>query len=450
MSPTFQRSTLDGASLAERAAAVLRDNDLGSLVTAAPELYPHMWSWDAAFISVGLAHLDPNRAIRELETLLAAQWRTGMLPHIVFSDASADYFPGPDRWGTEVSPDAPVSVRTSGICQPPVHVIALDRILQIAQRTGNGDAVESFARNNWFKMYSWHRWLALQRDPHGTGLLEIVHGWESGMDNAPRWDGPYRGVHVGNDLPAYTRRDLAVVGDGGQRPSDSEYDRYLWLIEEMRRVRYEPAEVLRTSSFHATDVFTTAIFVVASETLAHLGARLGQPAEQVDELRYWADRSRAAVVASRDPATGLARDRDERTGEWLAQETIAGFAPLLCGGLDTVAEDRLWSTMCGTAWAGHPGFFAAVPPSTTPASVHFESRRYWRGPQWPVMSWLLGWALDRRGHGERAAGMRAEGLRLTADAAFGEYYEPFTGEPLGSRNQSWTAAVVLDWLANPA
>jgi glucosylglycerate hydrolase len=34
------------------------------------------------------------------------------------------------------------------------------------------------------------------------------------------------------------------------------------------------------------------------------------------------------------------------------------------------------------------------------------------------------------------------------DGCFGEYYEPFTGEALGSDDQSWTAAVALDWLAD--
>ena len=28
-----------------------------------------------------------------------------------------------------------------------------------------------------------------------------------------------------------------------------------------------------------------------------------------------------------------------------------------------------------------------------------------------------------------------------------ENLEPYTGEPLGSMDQSWTAAVALDWLA---
>jgi hypothetical protein len=35
-----------------------------------------------------------------------------------------------------------------------------------------------------------------------------------------------------------------------------------------------------------------------------------------------------------------------------------------------------------------------------------------------------------------------------ADGGFGEYFNPFTGRSLGSTDQSWTAAVALDWLAN--
>lgn len=32
---------------------------------------------------------------------------------------------------------------------------------------------------------------------------------------------------------------------------------------------------------------------------------------------------------------------------------------------------------------------------------------------------------------------------------FGEYYDPYTGEALGSTYQSWTAVVALDWLLEP-
>ncbi len=83
---------------AARAAYLLRGNDLGVMTTAAPLLYPHMWSWDAAFVAIGLAPLSVERAVVELDTLLSAQWRNGMIPHIVFANGVDGYFPGPARW----------------------------------------------------------------------------------------------------------------------------------------------------------------------------------------------------------------------------------------------------------------------------------------------------------------------------------------------------------------
>lgn len=106
--------------LAARAAYLLRGNDLGTMTSAAPRLYPHMWSWDAAFVSVGLAPLSVERAVVELDTLLSAQWSNGMIPHIVFASGVDGYFPGPARWQVnELAAHAPVGVHTSGITQPP-------------------------------------------------------------------------------------------------------------------------------------------------------------------------------------------------------------------------------------------------------------------------------------------------------------------------------------------
>ncbi|PRX50421.1 hypothetical protein B0I33_102542 [Prauserella shujinwangii] len=441
---------ISSTGLAARAAVVLRDNDTGTLVTASPRLYPHMWSWDAAFIAVGLAHLDVGRAVAELDTLLDAQWRDGMIPHIVFTGAT-DYFPGPDRWGTDAAPQRPRHVRTSGICQPAVHAIAVHRIVNVARRTSAADAelARRFAERAWPGLYRWHRWLVRHRLPDPSGLVTIVHGWESGMDNSPRWDLPYAAVRPGPDLPPYVRLDLAGVGHPGERPSDDEYDRYLWLVEQMRRAGYRPDEVVRTSDFLVGDVFGTALFALACDVLAKLGDDLGQNRAEIAALRAWSARARAAVAASCRPGTGLARDRDVRADRWLDAETLAGFAPLLCGGAGTRVEARLLDLLDGPRWAGHPALLAAVPPSVSPHSPDFDARRYWRGPQWPVLAWLLGWAFERRGWSQRAAGLREQGLRLVSDGSFGEYYEPFTGEPLGSTRQSWTAAVVLDWLCGP-
>ena len=67
-------------SIAARAAYILRDNSTGLITKAAPTLYPHQWSWDAAFNAIGLATTDLPRARLELDSLFAGQWRNGLLP----------------------------------------------------------------------------------------------------------------------------------------------------------------------------------------------------------------------------------------------------------------------------------------------------------------------------------------------------------------------------------
>ena len=130
--------------MATRAAYILRDNSIGVTTKAAPALYPHQWSWDAAFNAIGLAVVDLPRARLELDSLLRGQWRNGMVPHIVFDPDADGYFPGPDRWAcAQFSADAPREVLTSGICQPPVHAIAAARIVEVAAAD---DASLSWAR----------------------------------------------------------------------------------------------------------------------------------------------------------------------------------------------------------------------------------------------------------------------------------------------------------------
>ena len=139
-------------------------------------------------------------------------------------------------------------------------------------------------------------------------------------------------------------------------------------------------------------------------------------------------------------------DVDLRAGKWLRTETIAGFAPLIAGGMPLTMRHQLIDLLTGPRWAGHPSLKYALPPSTSPHSAAYDPDCYWRGPVWPVFTWLLTWALRRSGEYPVAADLRAASLEQLSDEAFGEYYQQQTGEPLGSLRQSWTAAVALDWL----
>ncbi len=64
-----------------------------------------------------------------------------------------------------------------------------------------------------------------------------------------------------------------------------------------------------------------------------------------------------------------------------------------------------------------------------------------------MITWFLAHQARRGGDQDLFERLREAAVAQLGDLQFGEYYEPFTAEPLGSRRQSWTAAVALEWLA---
>jgi hypothetical protein len=97
-----------------------------------------------------------------------------MVPHIVFRKNDPDYFPGPGIWQSNTV------IPTSGHSQPPV---AASAILTMVETGGADD--ETRARVFFPKLMAWHRWWHEMRDPDGTGVVGIIHPWESGRDNCP-------------------------------------------------------------------------------------------------------------------------------------------------------------------------------------------------------------------------------------------------------------------------
>jgi hypothetical protein len=437
--------------LVAEAGKILRRNDMGGWTRAAPELYPHQWSWDSAFIAIGLAHLDTRRAAQELRTLFAHQWKTGKVPHIVFNPKAPpeSYYPGAEHWACAASsPDAPPSPPyTSCLCQPPVHAIAALRILEAARREDEKALAEAtaFLREIYPRLFAWHRYLATFRDPERSGLITIYHPWASGTDNSPRWDDALAAIEVG-EMAAYPRFDLQHLDDPSERPASAEYDRYLWLVKLIKGAGCDERAISRSHPFLVKDVLFSAVLVAANEALLEIAEVVEAPDEERDLLEGWAGRGRKGLKECWDEKLGLCLDYDLRADKPLRARTVAGFAPLVAGRQSPERLEALLGKLDSSAFAGHPEMRWPLPPSTSPEETGFHPRSYWRGPVWPVANWLLWWSLIRAGEPERAARIRRVSLDQIAEGGFAEYFEPFTGEPLGSNSQSWTAAVVLDWL----
>jgi hypothetical protein len=368
------------------------------------------------------------------------------VPHIVFDPNAPDYRPGPDLWASAAVSDlAPRTVATSGIIQPPVHAIAVWRLLEVAPR----DAIRSRVAALYPKLLAWHRYLAERRDPEGSGLITIYHPWE-GTDNSPRWDAALARITVG-EIPPYGRTDVSVVS-ADERPTSAEYDRYIWLVSLLRDAGYDDATIQKTHPFLIKDVQKSAVFSAACRSLERIAEFVGAPKKERSEIAGWRERSGRAVQTSWDGALGLALDTDLRSGAPVRVATSAGLCTLLVPDVDPQIAERTEQTLFGPDFAGAPDIAFPVILSTARSSPEFRPRAYWRGPAWPLSNWLLWWGMTQQGSDASAARLRAPNLALLSrpDAQFAEYFEPFTAEPLGSLDQSWTAAVALDWVASEA
>lgn len=427
--------------------AVLKTNDLGASTKPAPQLYPHQWSWDSAFIAIGLAHTNVDRALLEIETLFNAQWKDGRVPHIVFNPQAHDYFPGPERWMcSQLNSGASVTPATSGIIQPPVHALAVSII---ASRTKD-EGVRRRIKELYPKLVAWHRYLLTERDPEKIGLITIYHPWESGTDNSPRWDSVLANVKVG-DVPPYERRDTKHVADPSERPTQKEYDRYLWLVESLKKSKYLDSQVYKTHPFLVKDALMSSVFALSNDKLIELHDEFGGSKSELADLKEWQNRVLDGLLEhswNRDKR--LALDLDAENGcSQINVSTCAGLSPILIPNLDAAKARDISNRIFDADFAGNKDLKFAVVPSTTPGSTGYHPRAYWRGPSWPPVNWLLWYGLKQNGLQKEANALRQANLDLLCrpEAKFGEYFELKEGTQLGSADQSWTAAVVLDWLA---
>jgi hypothetical protein len=213
----------------------------------------------------------------------------------------------------------------------------------------------------------------LRERQHPSGLVAAAHPWETGCDDSPRFD------HWGAD-------DLARW-----------YDVKGALVTTPGRVAFDCAPV----SLSALVAWNGALLGINTRTL-------------VDAL------------ASRwDGMVGTWVDGGD--GEWTSgrTRTLEALLPLLV--LDQ-PEALVQVT--------DPGAFGAP---FGPLSVHrsepsFDRRRYWRGPVWPQLAYLL-WL--------SGADVAETSVRGASESGFSEYWDGDDGTGLGAVPQSWSGLVLL-------
>lgn len=431
--------------LVDNARRILQANWKDGFTVPTNKLYPFQWNWDSGFTSIGHSYFDLSYAIRELESLFSGQWENGMIPHIIFhSEKEKTYFPNYDFWDSGVNPGAPQNPKSSGITQPAVHGFVLENLLE---KFPDNELLISFVKDVFPKVVNSHRFFYTYRDPEREGLMYIFHPWESGRDNSPLWDESLDRIVIKEDeLPAYERRDIHLAPTE-ERPTSYQYDRYVYLLQFGKQYKYEEEGIFRESPFLVQDTLMNAVLIKSNQSLINIGNRFGW---DVGELKEWQQQAQPRFnekLWNEELQTYTAFD--VRGGHHIAHQEIGGLVALYA---EIPSVERAQKLNDYLQSLHDRGFY--ICPSFDVDSPLFDSKRYWRGPVWSQMNWMIHYGLKKYGFAAMAEVVKSDLIELVSKMGFYEYFESQKGlakdlaSGYGGGDFSWTAACTLDLLKN--
>jgi putative isomerase len=344
------------------------------------EWFHGFWSWDSWKQAVALAYYDTELAQNQIKAMYDFQDDLGMIADCVYRDTI-------------------IEVHNWRDTKPPLSTWAIWRTYEQSKDV-------NFLKAMFPKAEKYHQWWYKYRDHDQNGLCEygstdgtlVAAKWESGMDNAVRFD------------------DVELVQNNA----------YAW-------------------SMNRESVDLNAYLFAEKGYLAQIAEVLGDEGKQENYLKESEILKQQIQSVFYDEESGWFYDVDLKTKEQLKAYGAEGWIPLWAKAASHAQAERLRETMTDTSK------FATYIPFPTLAADHprFDPNgSYWRGPVWLDQAYFAITGLRNYGYDEDAERFthqllnRLEGLK-DGNLPIRENYHPLTGEGLESSHFSWSAAHLL-------
>ena len=392
------------------------------------KLYPAQWNWDSAFIALGYSYFNLNFALKEIKTLLDGQWKDGMIPHILFHNTNTNYYPNHTAW------NCGNKIRSSGITQPPVLASILKEIIDKNKITKiQKKEIKKFV----IKIKKSHEWFIKNRDPKKTGLISILHPWESGYDNSSLWDEPMKKVKIEKNIQ-YKRADNKVINPE-HRPLNIDYDRYVTIKNDLRKKKYDPKKIFKTSLFNVVDIGFNSIFLKSNKDLIILLKKFNLDSSTIINYVKITEKN---ILKYFDKKKQTFFCFDLRNKKKIFIPSITNYLILYADIKNSKINDILIKNLKKHNLK-EKYFFSSIKPN----HKSFEEKRYWRGPVWINCNWFIHKGLMNKDE-KYSNKIKERTIRLVEKKGFHEYYSCKNGKPMGANNFSWSAALYLDLINN--
>ncbi len=335
------------------------------------------WAWDSWKHAAALAAFHPQLALSSIQSMLDYTDSTGMVADCIYTNKSNN------NWRDTKPPLAAWAAYTLYTCTHDTNVV----------------------KQLYPALYTYHYWWYRYRDHDHNGICEygstdgtlIAAKWESGMDNAIRFDSC---IVVQNSAQAWSFNQESV-------------DLNSYLYAEKKYL----------------------------SALARIAGRNGE-AKQLEKEA--SDLKTNINTFFYDNVRDYYFDRRMPGGRLITEYGPEGWIPLWAGIAAKKQTEGVAKIMMDSS------FFNPYLPLGTCAANHPKInplKGYWRGPVWVDQVYFGLQGLKQNQHQTAATQLQNKFLKhaagLMANAPLRENYHPFTGAGLNANNFSWTAAHIL-------
>ncbi|MFO8019787.1 MAG: hypothetical protein R6U96_14275 [Promethearchaeia archaeon] len=376
-----------------------------------PETYSHQWMWDSCFHILVNTHIDLDYAKKEFETLLVRQHSNGLISHMYY-------------WKNKFSiidwlfQSFYTYEQSSNITQTPLVPQALKAIYY---HSNDLDFVKRYIP----KVKQYYDYLYSTRiiEDDAVPLLNIIHSWESGIDNSPVYD--------------------SALGIQGRFLLLKWMHRLIKQVRVLSKCNWNMEKIAERGYFLYKDLLFNCAYIQGCRDLAQLYYVTEQPHPK-EELNQRADQLEEVLLEHCwDPEEKMFFGIYGKDGEQDKVKACLGFIPLILDNLpQNIASQLVHDHLLNEKefWPSYP-----VPSVALDEPAYSKSETLlWRGPTWININWFIINGLEKHGFSNVASELMIKTLDLIKKNgySFREFYSPTTGEGMGAKQFAWSTLVV--------
>lgn len=338
------------------------------------------WAWDSWKHAVALSTFEPGLAKDQIRSMFDFQDQDGMIADCIFRDTLIENH----NWRNT---------------KPPLAAWA---VLKVYEKTEDKDFVNEMLP----KLIKYHKWWYTNRDHNQNGLCEygstdgtaIAAAWESGMDNAVRFD---NSSLIKNKETAWSFMQESV-------------DLNAYLFAEKKYLSLLSQSIGQTELM---DRFESEASILS---------------EQIREHFY-------------DDKSGYFYDKNITDNSFIE---VIGPEAWICLWSGLATEEQASNVINKIMDTAHFNTYLPFPTLSASHPEFNHEKGYWRGPVWFDQAYFALEGMKKYGYTKEYSELseklfnHAEGL-IKKGISVRENYDPKNGEGLNAQHFSWSAAHIL-------